>query len=654
MKQDFKHIKRVFIANRGEIVSRILNTLKKLGLEVVVIYAADDRDFDYIPKADFAVSLGDGTLAKTYLNQDKLIDIALKYEVDAIHPGYGFLSENAGFAQKVKEVGMLWVGPDADAILQMGNKPNAQKIARENDIPVMPRYSSDELLKQQDIEFPIILKPADGGGGKGMRILQNPENLKEELERTATEAERYFGSKEVYAEIYLEQPRHIEVQVLADNYGNSVHLFERECSVQRRYQKIVEEAPAVGIHQDMKDKLYEASKKLVEAVEYKNAGTVEFLVKGNQFYFLEMNTRIQVEHPVTEAITGMDLVEWQLRIADGQNLTFSQNDIQANGVAIETRIYAEDAEQNFLPTSGKVAHISWPKNARVDSALTSGQKISVRYDPMLAKVITHGSTRTKAIEAMQQALDQTILHGLIPNVPFLQELFKNEAFLLNDIHTQWCDAYIAEFEAKDPDNFEQKLMAAYVVAKITYRNPSAKNTLPSVWNKVGYWRTLNRMNILIKDAPAYIEWKKMGKDVVSVLCDGDVFKITLGRTEENKFSFLLNQQWVNVVWSFDYPLKWHFTIEGVTAQVEENIKTDKINSKHSHVVAGHISSPLPGKVLEIKTKEGMRVKKGDTLLIIESMKMENNVLADADSVVKKILVKEGQQLEAKEIIVELE
>ncbi|MEX2590701.1 MAG: acetyl-CoA carboxylase biotin carboxylase subunit, partial [Chitinophagales bacterium] len=439
-------IQKILIANRGEIALRIAKTCRKIGVETLAVYSDADAKMPFVKYCDEAVALGGNQLPETYLNGKKLIEIAQKFNCDAIHPGYGFLSENAGFAKACKKAKIIFIGPQADVIDEMGDKKKARLIAQKANVPVVPGYDGKEQdakkLKSEakKIGFPVLLKASAGGGGKGMRIVHEEKNLEKELAAAKSEAKNAFGDDKILLEKYFEKVRHIEVQILGDQHKNIIHLNERDCSVQRRYQKIIEESPSPALDEKSRNAICNASLKLAKQLNYQNAGTVEFIFdeKGG-FYFLEVNTRLQVEHPVTEAITGLDLVEWQIRIAEGQKLELKQSDIGLIGHALECRIYAENPYKDFAPATGKILAFEFPEmeGLRLDNGVRAGNKIDVFYDPMIAKVVTHGKDRTEAIRKMHYALANAQIVGPENNQYFLQKIMQHKAFVAGDIYTHF-------------------------------------------------------------------------------------------------------------------------------------------------------------------------------------------------------------------------
>lgn len=445
-----KKIKKILIANRGEIAVRIIRTCKDLGIKTVSIYSEVDRFLPHVRMADESYCIGKAKPAETYLNKEKIIEIAIQCEVDAIHPGYGFLSENADFSRLVKESGIIFIGPPPEAILKMGDKVQARKLVKSAGIPIVPGTDAPIIEINDAINFakvygyPILLKAAGGGGGKGMRIVKSENELASAFRTAQSEAKTAFGDDRVYVEKYLENPRHIEFQVLCDTLGNGIHLGERECSIQRRHQKIIEESPSVIITSELREKMGNAAVKAALTAGYYNAGTIEFLVDNKRnFYFLEMNTRLQVEHPVTEMITQIDIVKEQINIAEGNPLSYEQKDIQFKGNAIECRIYAEDYENNFMPSIGRITKLRPASGAfiREDRGVDEGNEISVYYDPMISKLITWGETRDIAIDRMLRALEEYKISGIRTNINACKWIIKHEAFRKGEFDTHFIQKY---------------------------------------------------------------------------------------------------------------------------------------------------------------------------------------------------------------------
>lgn len=469
-----KKMKKILIANRGEIAIRVMKTARKMGIKTVAVYSEVDRNAPHVRFADEAVLLGPAPSSESYLVMDKVIAAAKQTGADGIHPGYGFLSENAVFAQMAEEAGITFIGPKSYAIRVMGDKLAAKEAVKDYDIPMVPgideAVTDVELAKEIAIQvgFPILIKAAAGGGGKGMRVVNNLEELPEQMERAISEAVSAFGNGAVFVEKYVTSPRHIEIQVLADTHGNVVHLFERECSVQRRHQKVVEEAPSAVLTPEIRNAMGEAAVKVAKACDYVGAGTVEFLLDGDMnFYFLEMNTRLQVEHPVSEIITGMDLVEQQIRVARGEKLAFKQEDLKINGHALEVRVYAEDSLDNFSPNVGTLTTYERPtgKGVRLDDAYEQGMEIPIYYDPMIAKLITYGETRAEAIQLMKQAIQDYKIEGIKTTLPFGKFVCEHEAFTSGNFDTHFVKNYYSP-EALKAEQAEEAEIAALVGLKL--------------------------------------------------------------------------------------------------------------------------------------------------------------------------------------------
>lgn len=478
-------IKKILVANRGEIALRIMKTARNMGLKTVAIYSEADRNAPHVKFADEAVCIGPPPSNESYLRGEKIIEFAKKLKVDAIHPGYGFLSENAEFGEQVEKSGMIFIGPKSHAIRVMGSKLAAKDAVKKYDIPMVP--GTDEAITDitaakdiaKEIGFPILIKASAGGGGKGMRIVENSEEFEEQMKRAISEAENAFGDGSVFIEKFVTSPRHIEIQVLADNFGNTVYLFERECSIQRRHQKVVEEAPSSVLTAELRKQMGEAAVKVAKACDYVGAGTVEFLLDDKyNFYFLEMNTRLQVEHPVTELITGLDLVEEQIKVANNEKLSFLQEDLKITGHAFELRVYAEDPLNNFMPSVGKLEVYRPPsgKNIRVDDGFTEGMQVPIQYDPMLSKLITYGKTRNEAMQRMLEAISEYDIEGVSTTLPFGKFVFEHEAFRSGNFDTNFVKKYYSEEKLKAINEEEAKVAALFALKH--YLKDSEKLRLP--------------------------------------------------------------------------------------------------------------------------------------------------------------------------------
>jgi propionyl-CoA carboxylase alpha chain len=486
-------MKKILVANRGEIALRIMRTIRKMGIKSVAVYSEADRHSPHVLFADEAVCIGPSPSSQSYLNGDKIIAICKELGVDGIHPGYGFLSENAEFAKKVTDAGIEFIGPGPDAMRVMGSKLAAKDSVKKYNVPMVPGI--DKAIEDVNlaieiadkIGYPVLIKASAGGGGKGMRIVEKADDMQEQMERAISEAKSSFGDGSVFIEKYVSSPRHIEIQILADKFGNVVHLFERECSVQRRHQKVIEESPSAVVSPEMRKKMGEAAVMVAKSCNYTSTGTVEFLVDDKlNFYFLEMNTRLQVEHPVTEMITGLDLVEQQIRIACGEKLSFTQNDLSINGHAIELRVYAEDPLNNFLPSIGTLTKYQKPvgEGIRVDDGYEEGMSIPIYYDPMIAKLVTHGKNRTEAVQKMLDAIKDYKIEGLTTTMPFGIFVFEHEAFLSGRFDTHFVKNYYTPEKIKDKQKANAEI-AALVAVKYWQEK---KKMLSPVEHKSTSWK----------------------------------------------------------------------------------------------------------------------------------------------------------------------
>ncbi len=491
-------MKKILVANRGEIALRVMRTARKMGIKTVAVYSEVDRNSPHVKFADEAVLLGKAPSSESYLAMDKVIAAAKATRADAIHPGYGFLSENAVFAQMVNDNGMVFIGPKPHSIEIMGNKLAAKEAVKEYDIPMVlgidEAITDVELVKKiaGQIGYPILIKASAGGGGKGMRIVEKSEDLQEQMERAISEAQSAFGDGSVFLEKYVTSPRHIEIQVLADNFGNVIHLFERECSIQRRHQKVVEEAPSTVLTPIMRNAMGEAAVQVAKSCDYVGVGTVEFLLDADKnFYFLEMNTRLQVEHPVTELITNVDLVEQQIKVAMNEPLAISQEDLTIKGHALELRVYAEDPKDNFMPSIGTLTTYKRPegKGIRLDDGFEEGMEVPIFYDPMLSKLITYGKDRTDAIQLMLQAISQYKIEGVATTLPFGKYVFEHDAFVSGNFDTHFVkDHYLSE--SHNEDQFEEKRIASLAGLHFYLKN---RESLKIPKKSFSNWKT-NRGN----------------------------------------------------------------------------------------------------------------------------------------------------------------
>ena len=637
-------IRKLLISNRGEIASRIIRSAHDMGISCVAIYTEADTNTPYVREADQAFKLSD-----TYLNAKEILEIAKKNDVDAIHPGYGFLSENANFANSVKKAGIKWVGPSANAIKKMGDKLTAKTLAEKVGVPTLPMGTSSKDAK--NIGYPILVKAAAGGGGKGMRIVDDAKDLKESIASAEREAEGGFGDKRVFLERYIERSRHIEVQILGDSYGNLVHLGERECSIQRRHQKIIEESPSPMVSDSMRREMGEAALKLASKLKYESAGTVEFLVdeKTKEFWFLEVNTRLQVEHPVTEEVTGIDLVKEQLRIADGEELGFDQSDVDWFGSSIEVRLYAEDPGNDFLPVTGKLITFEPANNplVRWDVGIETGSIITSDFDPMLAKVISYGETRIEATNKLVLALKNSHFGGMKTNREFLISILESKEFLKGATTTDFIKKVKLNNElglSEDEINDYAKLAALWIQGK-NRNEASVLTNMESGWNNARL--PFQEVKLKINELETSIKYKNTRNNIFkfSDKKNGVVFE-----WQNNFIDAEISGSRYRSKVSKDKDLLLLHTYKGdVLFKILPKFKIQEIG-----IVEGGLNAPMPGKVVEVKIKKGSSVKKGDTLVILEAMKMEHKVSAPANGKISKVLISQGDQVENGQTLVVLD
>ncbi len=657
--------KKILIANRGEIAVRIMRTLKEMGIRSVAIFSEPDKNAYHTRKADEAYPLHGHDLLTTYLDIQQIVDIARKAECDAIHPGYGFLAENADFVKACEENGLVFIGPDSSAMRVMGDKIQSREIAVRHQIPVTEGFTGkpEEILKKvEKIKPPLLVKASAGGGGKGMRIVEDYSELPSVLEAAAREAKSYFGNPTVYVEKYLSRPRHIEVQILADHYGHAIHLYERECSIQRRYQKIIEESPSPTLTPALREKICEAAVRLARVINYKNAGTVEFLLDENQdFYFLEMNTRIQVEHPVTELVTGIDIVKQQILIAEGQPLKLQQNEIGQKGHAIECRIYAEDPENNFMPSPGTMSLYQEPEgpHIRIDTSTHKPVRIEPFFDPMIAKLITWGENRKKAIDNMIYALNNYHIHGIKHNIPFLEAIMRSKAFQDNNISTTFCEDFkgelLNELSARKNSIHQHLPVLAYLYYDF---NIHKINTRPSsIWQEIGYWRPVMNLDVSCEGNHFHVEILFRHNHTFKALIDEQEYLVEEIALRENKLNLSINKTHYKFYISREKINSGYVSFQGCIFEITRH---DTLADESYTITGGstttgnNLASPMPGKVIKVLVRENEKVKKNQIVAIVEAMKMENNIVAPYDGTVEKILVHEGDAVDKNQELIKIQ
>ncbi len=658
-----KKFEKILIANRGEIAVRIIKSAKKLGIGTVAIYSEVDSDSLHVRMADEAYCIGKQELSETYLNIEKIIEVAQSTGCDGLHPGYGFLAESPLLVEACNNAAITFIGPNTNAITLMGNKIEARKFVKELGVPMTQGITGDTatLLKNAgSITFPILVKAAAGGGGKGMRIVHDPADLKGVIESTSREALNYFGDGTIYIEKYIEEPRHIEFQVIGDNYGNVIHLFERECTIQRRYQKIIEESPSPTLTPEVREKMGKSAVDIANKVGYNSVGTIEFLVdKDLNYYFLEMNTRIQVEHPVTEMVTGIDLVEEQILVAAGNKLRLKQEDIVQNGHAIECRIYAEDPENNFAPSPGDITLLAFPEgqNIRIDTAIDKATTIQSFFDPMISKLVVWGPNRQKAIDDSISALKNFIIHGIKTNISYLINVLKHDAFAKNLLSTKFCDEHTDDIISSIQHAKQQIDEKIPIVALALFTlNITDDNTEKSIWEEIGYWREVMRISFIVGEKDALLELEGINENNYSFNYNDNKFITQLIVKNEDSIEFIVGKQSFYASISSDKLGNSFVSIDGSLFSLR---RADVLNGgdgffESTNTGEGSLFAPTPGKVIKVNVKEGDKVSRGTILLIVEAMKMENNIVATHDAIIEKIAVKKGDMVDSDVQLVVLE
>ena len=664
--------KKILIANRGEIACRVIKTARKMGIATVAVYSEADKDALHVDLADEAVCIGPAASKESYLVMDKIIDACKQTGAEAVHPGYGFLSENAEFSRRLEEDGIKFIGPKHYSVGKMGDKIESKRLALEARVNTIPGYNEaisgpDEAVKiAQGIGYPVMIKASAGGGGKGLRVAFNDKETHEGFSSCVSEARNAFGDDRVFIEKYVLEPRHIEIQVLGDSFGNYVYLNERDCSIQRRHQKVIEEAPSPFVDPEMRKAMGEQAVALARAVQYESAGTVEFVVGADKsFYFLEMNTRLQVEHPVTELITGVDLVELMIRVAAGEKLPLTQDQVQLNGWAMECRINAEDPFRGFLPSTGRLIKFQPPKEipgqVRVDTGVYEGGEISMFYDSMISKLIVHGATREQAIARMRDALNAFVIRGISSNIPFQAALMQHPRFQSGNFNTGFIgEEYPKGFDASMVPHDDPVLLvsvAAYVYRAYTDRGASVSGQLQGherivsdKWCVVRLHRRGNEKHMVIArpiQGGYHVEYKgenyeirsdwKLGESLFNGTCNGEEFTL---QVERRRTRYVL----------FHWGAHASFMVMSARAAELLALMPEKLPPDLSK----YLLSPMPGLLREVAVKAGQEVKAGEKLAVIEAMKMENILRADQDCKVKKISAAAGESLAVDQVIIEFE
>lgn len=644
---------KILIANRGEIACRVIRTARRMGIATVAVYSDADAGALHVADADEAIRIGPAAASASYLRGDSLIEAALASGAEAIHPGYGFLSENPDFIAQVEAAGLRFIGPSADAVRAMGLKDAAKQLMQQAGVPVVPGYHGDNqtpdfLAAQADeIGYPVLIKARAGGGGKGMRLVERAADFAAALEGARREGQASFGDSVCLLEKYITSPRHIEVQVFGDCHGNVVHLFERDCSLQRRHQKVIEEAPAPGMSAEMRQAMGDAAVTAARSINYSGAGTIEFIVDGSdglrpdRFWFMEMNTRLQVEHPVTECITGQDLVEWQLRVASGEPLPCRQDQLAIDGWAFESRIYAEDAAKGFLPATGTLNHLHFASTARADTGVRQGDTISPHYDPMIAKLIVHGGSRDSALNRMAYALRHTRVAGSVTNLDFLHALCRHPQFAAGEVDTGLIERDLAALLAGgEPTN---AIIALAAIGAAGLHQPAGQQRGFSLWQPLSWQVCLQHAGQLIETSVSVLDAKRYQVQVNDVAVEireidaaGGAYQVD-GR--DKTAHVIVAGQSLSVFCDGGY----HFTIP-------DPLQT----ASDSGPASDRVTAPMSGVVKVVSTNVGDSVADGDAVVVMEAMKMEHTLRAPRDGVVAELPVSAGDQVDEGDLLFQLQ
>ena len=654
--------KKILIANRGEIACRVIKTCQIMGIGTVAVYSDADQNSMHVSMADESIHIGGAASSESYLVIENIVNACKQTKADAVHPGYGFLSENENFAHALANEGIKFIGPKAEAIVSMGDKIQSKKIAERAGVHVIPGFtdvlkdSKQAVQVANEIGYPVMLKASAGGGGKGMRIVNNDKECIDGFERAQNESQTSFGDNRVFAEKYIDQPHHVEIQILADQFGNTLYIGERECSIQRRHQKVIEEAPSPFIDNQTRQAMGKQAVILAKAVNYESAGTVEFIVDAQQnFYFLEMNTRLQVEHPVTEMVSGLDLVEQMILIAAGEPLQLKQNEIRTIGSAIEARIYAEDPYRDFMPSIGRLQRFRIPENlesVRVDTGIEEGSEVSMFYDPMIAKLIVHGENRNLAIDNMLQALDQFFISGVSHNLNFLCSILQNDRFRSGNTTTNFIQQQYPDGYQEEKLNSRQQLIAASILACIHQSNIERLKFIPENVSKHSAWSVSTdhtSIDLVIRQFPEHYE----------VRVESTVFNVVLHKSPNDPVIQAIVNDHLHYFQLENLHPGYRLTYRGrVLEALVTRKRTAELNRLMPEKIAPDMSryllSPMPGLLIKICVEEGQTVKPGEELAIVEAMKMENSLRAIDSVKIKSILVEEGANLMVDQTILEFE
>ncbi len=643
-------IEKVLIANRGEIAIRVMRTCRAMGIATVAVYSDADADAPFVTIADEAVRIGPPPARESYLVISHILDAARITGAHAVHPGYGFLAENAAFSEAVADAGLVFIGPPAEVIKKLGSKQGAKRIARQAGVPVVPGYDGDDqstarlITEAKQIGWPLLVKASAGGGGKGMRVVRAESELAEAIERARGEAASAFGDDTLLLERYVDRPRHIEIQILGDTHGKVVHLGERECSVQRRHQKIIEEAPSPAIGDAQRAEMGRAAVELGRAVGYVGAGTVEFIAdQTGAFYFLEVNTRLQVEHPVTEAVTGLDLVREQLRIARGEHLEY--DGAPARGWAVEVRLCAEDPEKDYLPTTGTLLAVDVPDTVRADLGVVAGSEIGIHYDSMLGKIIAHAPTRHEAAQILRRALDETWVPGLVTNREHLAKILAHPAFLEGALDTHFLDRHAGELAARAPglDRIRVAVVGA-VLAGIAQRRVEAP-LAPVGWRNVPH--ADQQLTFALGEIEVQVGYRPLGEGGIELSLGGKSTKVSRFGREGDRVWFVEHGNHRRSVRVATAGARSWVLSEGLLLQLVEQPRfPDHAAAK----AAGGLVAPMPGRVVKVLVTIGEEVAAGSALIVLEAMKMEHTVRASEAGTVQTLSVAVGDQVESDQLL----